>query len=94
MNIKEAEKIQPGALVRWSYGNPAGISHGVVLAKRYELATKRERALGLKKPERYILTIHWLKLRSPRASPNINVVEEASSWDLMVVSHAALYGSR
>ncbi len=89
MNRKEAEKIQPGALVRWSYGNPTGINHGVVLAKRYELATKRERALGLKKPDRYILMIHWLKHGNQRASPNINVIDEASSWDLMVVSHAA-----
>jgi hypothetical protein len=89
MNRKEAEKIQPGALVRWSYGNPTGINHGVVLTKRYELETKRERALGLKKPDRYILTIHWLKHGNQRASPNINVIDEASSWDLMVVSHAA-----
>jgi hypothetical protein len=38
MNIKEARKIQPGALVRTSWATNNNATQGIVLAKEYERA--------------------------------------------------------
>tara|TARA_B100000029_G_scaffold438453_1_gene454339 strand:- start:34 stop:300 length:267 start_codon:yes stop_codon:yes gene_type:complete len=87
MNRKEAEKIQPGALVRWSFTEQLGTRKGIVLAKRFERGEKRENVLCLVKPFRYILTVHWLASGPPHNYTS-RVIDEISSWDLMVVSHA------
>ena len=90
MNRKEAEKIQPGALVRYSFTKEMGSTKALVLTKRFEDKTKREVVLCLTRPDRYILTVSWLDPPKHIYShaPKAGIIEEVSSWDMMVVSHA------
>ena len=86
MNIKEARKIQPGALVRTSWATNNNATQGIVLAKEYERADKREQILGQWKPERYILTVSWFpNQHDDQYAPK--GISKRSSWDLMVISH-------
>ena len=91
MNRKEAEKIQPGALVRYSFTKEEIATKAIVLAKKYERGEKRENVLCMMKPDRYILTVSWLgnpKRHAYSHAPRAGSIVECSSWDLMVISHA------
>lgn len=86
MNIKEARKIKPGALVRTSWSTELGATQGIVLAKKYEKGSKVESILGQEKSERYILTVSWLPSANHLGYKPTGITRR-SSWDLMVISH-------
>ena len=91
MNRREAEKIQAGALVRYSFTKEETATKAIVLTKKFERGEKRENVLCVTKFDRYILTVSWLENPKRLAyshRPRAGVISECSSWDLMVVSHA------
>ena len=83
MNIKEARKLKPGAIVRQSWATKS-TSNGLVLAVDYERGEKTETILGQVKPERYLVTVNWFP-SSERFTPK--GIKQHSSWDLMIISH-------
>jgi|TARA_R110000824_G_scaffold43779_2_gene127837 hypothetical protein len=83
MNIKEAKKLKPGAIVRQSWATKSK-SNGLVLAIEYNRSTQIEPMLGQAKPERYMVTVSWFTAGSKYSPKGI---KQHSSWDLMVVSH-------
>tara|TARA_R100001443_G_scaffold64911_1_gene74299 strand:- start:597 stop:860 length:264 start_codon:yes stop_codon:yes gene_type:complete len=85
MNIREARKLKPGAIVRQSWATKSK-SNGLVLAVNYERGEKTEAILGQKKPERYMVTVNWFEdTADPLWAPK--GIKRHSSWDLMVISH-------
>jgi hypothetical protein len=83
MNIKEAKKLKPGAIVRQSWATKSK-SNGLVLAVDYQRGDKIESILGQKKPERYLVTVNWFPTPA-KFSPK--GIKQHSSWDLMIISH-------
>jgi|TARA_E500000305_G_C4024237_1_gene240790 hypothetical protein len=83
MNIKEAKKLKPGAIVRQSWATKSK-SNGLVLAVDYEHGPKTEAILGQLKPERYLVTVNWFPSPEKYAQRGI---KKHSSWDLMIISH-------
>jgi len=91
MNIKQAKKIEPGALVRESW-MPGSVRFGLVLDKNYVFGKHRAKILGQDKTERYDLTILWINGRyayssldgTSKRQDNLQIVQ---NWEVMVVSH-------
>lgn len=83
MNIKEARKLKPGAIVRQSWATKSK-TNGLVLAAEHERGEKTESLLGQKKPERYLVTVNWF-IAGDRFAPK--GIKQHSSWDLMIISH-------
>jgi hypothetical protein len=88
MNLKEAKKIRPGAIVResWATTDRTGLVLSKVLIKESHVA----KVLCHKKEQRYDIVVHWFG--GPRAvgweeSHNMKNPETMQNWELMVVSH-------
>ena len=92
MNMKDAHKLRPGAIVRESWF-PLSDKQGIVLAKEYVNEPHRAKKLCQKKTERYDVTVHWLG--DARTIPqkkwgedSTDRVQVRENWELMVISHA------
>ena len=86
MNMREAKKLQPGAIVRESWGDRA-INTGLVLSKEYVVEDHIARCLSQRKGERYDVYVHWLG--GPRNhGRGMNNPEKLQSWEIMVLEHA------
>ena len=91
MNIREARKLKPGAIVREAW-NPHTTVQGVVLSTRHVQEEHVAKLLCQKKSERYNVTVHWLgpERTIPREMWGEDVgarVQVRQNWELMVVSH-------
>ncbi len=83
MTLKEAHKLQPGAIVRESWGH--AWNQGLVLAKTYVQETHRAKMLCQMKEERYDIVVHWLK--GPRTGAREINPNTYQNWELMLLSH-------
>ena len=91
MNLKEAKKLQPGAIVResWMSENRTGL----VIGKTHIVEDHTAKTLCQRKSQRYDVVVHWLD--GPRKTweygsgktetANPEVVQ---CWELMLVSSA------
>tara|TARA_R110002110_G_scaffold159572_3_gene357445 strand:- start:421 stop:696 length:276 start_codon:yes stop_codon:yes gene_type:complete len=89
MNLKEAARLKPGAIVREAWSPSTKGRRGIVLTKNHVLENHMAKVLCQDKDERYDVLVHWLDgPRRPdwRISPRQNP-EKCQSWELMVVSH-------
>jgi|TARA_R110000824_G_scaffold20422_4_gene76917 hypothetical protein len=86
VTIKEAARLQTGAIVRESWSTQPSAVRGIVLKKRYEDLTKLEPELCQKKNNRYMVTVAWFKIR-PNSYNGRQLVTETSSYGLMLVSN-------
>ena len=89
MNLKEAKKLKPGAIVRESWFPTTGAQwHGIVLSKTHVKERHMASMLGVMKDERYDVMVHWLKTPRPHnGSKPQPKVREHQNWEIMVVSH-------
>lgn len=94
MNLKDAKKLQPGAIVRESF-RPDSIGHpihGIVIGKKYIKERHAAKVLGSTKEERYDIVVHWTckdaVLPRKRWGDNNQRLQVRQNWELMVVSHA------
>ena len=89
MNLKEAKRLKPGALVRMSYGFES--TQGLVLHKQHVKEPHMARCISVKKEERYDIHVQWFE---PNKLPIWDRTKTDSglgfyqNWELMVVSHA------
>lgn len=88
MNLKEAEKLQPGAIVRESWMSEDRT--GLVIGKTYIIEDHSARNLCQKKSQRYDIVVHWFD--GPRPGPSFRTErapnpEVLQNWEIMVVSH-------
>ena len=92
MNLKEAKKLQPGAIVRESWGPDH--RQGIVLAKSHVKERHMAAFLCQTKEERYDVVVHWL-CRNPPLGPHfagdepgtVRNPQTRQNWELMVVAH-------
>ena len=92
MNMRDAKKLKPGAIVRESYhpdsmGHPI---HGIVIGKKYVKERHAAKILGGYKTERYDVIVHWTckEAAIPRQRISGNAYERLQvrqQWELMVV---------
>ncbi len=88
MNLKEAKKLQPGAIVResWMSENRTGL----VIGKTHIVEDHTAKSLCQRKSQRYDVVVHWFDGPRHRAlfrtevAPNPEVLQ---NWEIMVVSH-------
>ena len=85
MNMKEARRLKPGAIVREAW-NVAAVRTGLVLTKEHVRETHYAKALGSRKDERYDVMVHWFD--GPRLSAQSTNPEKLQNWQIMVISHA------
>ena len=87
MNLKEAKKLQPGAIIRESWGNAFG-RHGLVIGKTHVVEEHTAKMLCHKKSQRYDVVVHWFD--GPRTSREAHAAnpEVLQNWEIMVISHA------
>ena len=97
MNLREAEKLQSGAIVRESFRPESDrypVIHGLVIGKSYVKERHNAAILGGTKEERYDVVIHWLcddrnvPKRWINARPTNPRLQVRQNWELMIVSHA------
>ena len=89
MNLKQAKKIQPGALVREAW-LPSSVRFGIVIDKNFVSEDHIARVLGQRKQQRYDLTIFWINGRYPPGQgygTKLSNPQVVQSWEVMVVSH-------
>jgi len=94
MNMREARKLQPGAIVRESFypvdEGPSTV-HGLVIGKKYVKERHAAKILGGYKDERYDVIVHWTcKEAAIPHRRGVNTGERLQvhqNWELMVVSH-------
>ena len=87
MKLKEAKKLQPGAVVREAWLPSSGPEwYGFVLAKEHVVERHKANMLGAWKEERDDVVVHWLKSLPHEATPKPRV-RKHQSWEIMVVSH-------
>ena len=95
MNLKDAKKLQSGAIVREAYrpdtfGHPI---HGIVIGKKYVQEKHRAKILSQWKEERYDIVVHWLCKEAYIPRPDWKAprtrLQVRENWELMVVSHAS-----
>jgi hypothetical protein len=91
MNLRDARKLQPGAIVREAW-HPDSKIQGIVLSKQHVEEEHMAKMLCRKKKERFDVTVHWLgpartvprkKWGEPR-----DRVQLRENWEIMVISHA------
>ena len=87
MNLKEAKKLQPGAIVGESWSSTHRT--GLVIGKTHVVENHTAKTLCQSKSQRYDVVVHWLD--GPR---RISWIAESASnpevlqnWEIMVVSH-------
>jgi len=94
MNLKDARKLQPGAIVRESY-RPEDFGesvHGLVIGKKYVKERHHAKVLSQVKDERYDVVVHWMctEVLVPREYKKpVTRLQVRENWELMVVSHAS-----
>tara|TARA_Y100000114_G_scaffold79713_1_gene73390 strand:+ start:397 stop:681 length:285 start_codon:yes stop_codon:yes gene_type:complete len=92
MNLREAKRLKPGAIVRQAWA-PNNISQGIVLSKEYVKGAHKAEILGGTKQERYDIEVHWV-INPPsvwdyvehRFSEKRNL-QTHQNWELMVIQH-------
>ncbi len=93
MNMRDAKRLKPGAIVRESYhpdsmGHPI---HGIVIGKKYVKERHPAKVLGGYKSERYDVIVHWTCRENavPRQyyASNSRRLQVRQNWELMLVSH-------
>tara|TARA_Y100000296_G_scaffold72639_1_gene89219 strand:- start:101 stop:388 length:288 start_codon:yes stop_codon:yes gene_type:complete len=94
MNMRDAKRLKPGAIVRESFypdsmGHPI---HGIVIGKKYVKERHAANILGGYKDERYDVVVHWTckeaAIPRKRYADNNQRLQVRQQWELMVVSHA------
>jgi len=93
MNMRDAKKLKPGAIVRESY-YPDSMTHpihGIVIEKKYVKERHTAKILGGYKDERYDVIVHWTckeaAIPRKRWGDNSHRLQVRQNWELMVVSH-------
>ena len=88
MNLKDAKKLQSGAIVResWRTANRTGL----VVGKIHIIEEHMAKTLCQKKSQRYDVVVHWFD--GPRPGSSFRTVraqnpEVLQNWEIMVVSH-------
>ena len=93
MNMRDAKKLKPGAIVRESFhpdsmGSPI---HGIVIEKKYIKERHTAKTLGGTKDDRYDIIVHWTckdtVVPRKRWGDNNHRLQVRQNWELMVVSH-------
>jgi hypothetical protein len=91
MNMRDAKRLKPGAIVRESY-NPDSIGHpihGIVIGKKYVEERHAAKILGGYKNERYDVIVHWTckeaAIPRKRYADNNQRLQVRQQWELMVV---------
>ena len=92
MNIREARKLKPGAIVREAWGPE--FRQAIVLSKTHVVEEHVAKTLCQKKQERYDVVVHWLGRGAPAqylegGVQNRAALQTRQNWELMVVSHAS-----
>jgi len=90
VNIKDARKLKPGAIVREAW-LPDNKAQGIVLSKEHYTGEHMAKCLSQKKKERYDVKIYWIGDRVPQqrwADTKPKRVQIRENWELMVISHA------
>jgi hypothetical protein len=96
MNLKEAKRLKPGAIVRESYyptDEGPGSVYGIVIGKKYVKERHEAKILGGYKDERYDIVVHWTckEPAIPRPGGSYRVKPERlqlrQNWEIMLVSH-------
>ena len=95
MNMRDAKKLKPGAIVRESYhpdGDLRHPIHGLVIEKKYVKELHVAKILGGYKNERYDVIVHWsckdTVIPRQRISGNAAArLQVRQNWELMVVSY-------
>ena len=93
MNLKEARKLQPGAIVREAWDTSNRCSHGIVLSKQHVVEDHVANVLCQKKKERFDVQVHWLASDPATRHHSYGrekqgTIQKCQSWEIMVVSHA------
>ena len=91
MNLREAKRLKPGAIVREAWGPT--VIEGLVLSKEYVKEDHVAKTLCQKKSERYDIVVHWLdkppiQWSSSAGDSVAPVVQIRQNWELMVKIHA------
>lgn len=92
MNMRDARKLQAGAIVREAW-YPGSKVQGIVLSKQHVREKHKAKMLCREKEERFDVTVHWLgpermiprKKWGDNGPPRVQVRE---NWELMIISHA------
>ena len=94
MNMRDAKKLKPSAIVRESYhpgDGPGHPIHGIVIGKKYVKERHPAKILGGYKDERYDIVVHWIckEAMIPRNSyrGDRDRLQIRQNWELMVISH-------
>ena len=88
MNLKEAKKLQPGAIVRESWMSKKRT--GLVIGKTHVVEEHKAKCLSQKKSQRYDIVVHWFdgpRLAASFRSESNKNPEVLQNWEIMVVSH-------
>ncbi len=93
MNLRDAKKLQAGAIVREAW-HPESKVQGIVLSKQHVKEKHTAKSLCQPKKERYDVTVHWLgPVRTiPRKKWGDNEphrVQIRENWELMIISHTS-----
>ena len=93
MNMRDAKRLKPGAIVRESY-HPDSIGHpihGIVIEKKHVKERHAAKILGGYKNERYDVIVHWTCRENavPRQyyASTHRRLQVRQNWELMLVSH-------
>jgi len=90
MNMKDARRLKPGAIVREAW-NPHTTVQGIVLSKQYVKEQHNAKMLCRDKEERYDVTVHWLcperLIPQRRWGEKAHRVQVRENWEIMLISH-------
>jgi len=98
MNMRDAKKLRPGAIVREAW-LPDSKVQGIVLSKKLYVGDHHAKCLGQKKKQRFDVTVHWLGdadmiPKKKWNDKNTQRVQVRENWELMIISHAPHDGGR
>ena len=85
MNMRECNRLKPGAMVTEAYAHELTNSLGMVLSKEYVEEEHYANVLGGKKHARYDIWVHWLrapKYRKRRGNP-----DKIQCWEFKLLSN-------
>jgi len=91
VNLKEAKKLEPGAIVREAW-HPDSKVQGIVLSTKHFVGEHTAKLLCQIKKERFDVMVHWLgpSRTIPRKQWGDNEphrVQQRENWELMIISH-------
>ena len=92
MNMRDAKKLKPGAIVRESFHPDRAHRpiHGIVIEKKYVKERHAAKILGGYKNERYDVIVHWTCRESVIPRTRLGAtrrLQVRQNWELMLVSH-------